>query len=139
MPLIIDSCWLYFIPVAEIPETRHLSSPVGGKAPSLCPSTPGPRVRRDTTEWWLFDGVWSSSNAHESLLPRRFSDRFLSTTLAIWPYDTLHKVGILYKGPWDFLRVAVGETDPQKSPRKQGLCLQPRFQEKLREGSQQSY
>src|SRR5215217_5611279 len=31
--------------------------------------------------------------------------QFLSWTLAIWPCDIPHKVGILHKGPWDFLRV----------------------------------
>jgi hypothetical protein len=46
------------------------------------------------------------------------------STLAIWPYDTPHKVGILRR-PLGLFAGRSSTATRKKSPRKQGSCWQP--------------
>src|SRR5215208_1037285 len=61
----------------------------------------------------------------------------LGSTLAIWPYETPHRVGILQR-PLGLFAGRSGRPTRKKSPRNQGV-LRAAFQEELHEGSQQTY
>jgi hypothetical protein len=68
--------------------------------------------------------------------PSTFQTVSLRSTLAIWPYDTPHKAGILRR-PLGLLRVGL-PLRPAKSPlQKTGVLLTATFEEKLPEGSQE--
>ena len=96
-------------------------------------------MRAFSTRWQALRGranrratfrTWQLSEGLHSLLTTPLTHMLL----AYW-----RKLLVSYKGPRDFLWVAVGGR-PAKSPLvKTGVVLTATFEQKLREGSQQTY